>query len=388
MNYNMIALNDDLEGGRKVVEVEIQSDIISFTLNEKEFSWPISDLEFQIGGASKGLIYIKNSNFSSIILYTRDKKILKNEFVVQHPNILKSSKKISGFYNQRKVFYSSLLLFLIALPIVFYAFRSSIIKSIANRVPVEWEIKAGNKLFETLKNQYDIIEDSSLSARFDTMFIPLVNAAGTPDIDYQFYLCSDPSLNAFALPGGHIVINLGTINKIERIEELYGVIGHEIAHVTQRHHLRGVISNLSTFLIFQGLLGDEAGLIGAIGESAGRLESLFYSRSFERESDEIGFNYMKEAHIDPKGMVEFFERIKREYEIDENLLVQEDEMVKDSTQFESTSLDKIKSFVSTHPNIDERIEYLNKRICDEMVSFESKDFELDKFQKYIQQKIK
>ena len=137
------------------------------------------------------------------------------------------------------------------------------------------------------------------------------------EIDYKFYVCTDPSLNAFALPGGHIVINYGTIMKIERIEELYGVIGHELGHVTQRHHIRGLIGNLGTFLIFQGFLGDEAGLLGTIGESAGHLESLFYSRQFERESDEVGFSYLTEAGIDPHGMVEFFERIKKEYEPEE-----------------------------------------------------------------------
>lgn len=377
--YNVIALSNEFKNGRKSVDIELSSSRLIIKLEDREVSWLINSLEIEKGGAGDSLIYIKSSSDSNITLYTRDKAILGDEFLAQNTGIKASSKKLKQQFANRKIIYTFIVLFILAIPVSFFAFRSEVVHVISNEVPIKWEVKAGDKLFETLKKQYDVVEDSVISEKLDSIFKPLIAAVNTPEIDYKFYVCTDPSLNAFALPGGHIVINYGTIMKIERIEELYGVIGHELGHVTQRHHIRGLIGNLGTFLIFQGFLGDEAGLLGTIGESAGHLESLFYSRQFERESDEVGFSYLTEAGIDPHGMVEFFERIKKEYEPEEEKKEEEDET--------SETVEALSSFVSTHPGVEERIEYLNNRIIDEEIDIPEKDFDLVKFQKFIQLKL-
>ena len=386
MVYNVIALSKEFKDGRKSVDIEITSSALVITINEREVRWMIDSLEIEKGGAGNSLIYIKNPIDSEITLYTRDKAILKDENLSQNESLKKSSKKLSQEFSNQKIFYSFLVLIILAIPVSFFVFRSSIVHGVADNVPVEWEVEAGDKLFSTLKKQYDVVEDSVISAKLDSIFAPLVAVVNTPEIDYKFYLCSDPSLNAFALPGGHIVINYGTIMKIERIEELYGVIGHELGHVTQRHHIRGLIGNLGTLLIFQGFLGDEAGLLGALGESAGELSSLFYSREFERESDEVGFTYLTEAGIDPKGMVEFFQRIEKEYEID-LLDDKENEEEEEEDEEDSETIDALKNFVSTHPGVEERIEYLNNRIINESINIPEKEFDLAKFQKFIQLKL-
>ena len=381
MLYNLIALSKEFKDGRKSVDVEITGSLLIIKLDNREVKWAIDSLEIERGGAGDALIYIKSSINPEIVLYTREKTILKDENLSQNESLKKSSKQLKQQFLNQKIIYTFVIIIILAIPISFFAFRSNIVHIIAEEVPVKWEIEAGDKLFETLKKQYDVVEDSVISSKLDSIFSPLIAAVNTPEIDYKFYLCSDPSLNAFALPGGHIVINYGTIMKVERIEELYGVIGHELGHVSQRHHIRGLIGNLGTFLIFQGFLGDEAGLIGAIGESAGKLSSLFYSRAFERESDEVGFTYLTKAGIDPKGMVEFFQRIERESEIS---LEEEEE---EEEEENSETIDALKNFVSTHPGINERIDYLNNRIINESINIPEKDFDLEKFQKFIQLKL-
>jgi predicted Zn-dependent protease len=377
MMYNVIALSKEFKNGRKSVDIELSSSRLIIKLEDREVSWLINSLEIEKGGAGDTLIYIKSSSDSNITLYTRDKAILEDEFLAQNDAIKSSSKKLKQQFANRKIIYTLIVLVILAIPVSFFSFRSELVHVISGEVPIEWEVKAGDKLFETLKKQYDVVEDSLISEKLDSIFKPLIAAVNTPEINYKFYVCSDPSLNAFALPGGHIVINYGTIMKIERIEELYGVIGHEIGHVTNRHHIRGLIGNVGTFLIFQGFLGDEAGLLGAIGESAGHLESLFYSRQFERESDEVGFTYLTEAGIDPHGMIEFFERIKKASDPEDELKSIEDD----------ETLETLSSFVSTHPGVEERIEYLNNRIIDEAINLPEKDFDLAKFQKFIQLKL-
>ncbi len=388
MRHDVIALSEKFVGGRKSVPIEITPGGIHIIVDDTTISWPLSLVSLEKGGAGGDLIYIKNDSDPSLVLYTRDKNILKNEYLQLNSSTSEGSKSLRRKFAARKGVYSILLLLLIAIPLSFFVFRTTIVKKVASAVPVKWEVEAGDKLFEELKDNYNIVEDSVISIKFDSIFKPLVEAVNTPEIDYKFYLCSDPTLNAFALPGGHIVINYGTLMKIDRLEELYGVIGHELGHVALRHHLRGIISNLSTFLIFQGMLGDEAGLVGVIGESAGHLESLFYSRQFEKESDVAGYEYLVKANIDPTGMVEFFERIEREHEEREEEEKQRD--IKNGDYDESDTLStyhKLESFMSTHPGVRERIDYLNVRIQNEGVQIESKDFDLKKFQNFIQEKL-
>lgn len=385
MEFEFIAISEQIEGGRTAVKAFLDAKCVSFELNGESCEWSLDDCEIEVGGAAKGLIYLKNEGQKEVVLYTRDKSFLKHSHLRNHQGLKSKAKHHHRFYQKRMAVYVSVVLGLLLLPILFYMFKTPIIKKVAQTVPVSWEKEAGDQLFKTLKGQYQIIDDKEISAQLEEVFTPLLEVVPDSEVKFKFYLCADPSLNAFALPGGHVVINSGTIDKLSSIEELYGVIGHEMAHVTERHHIRGIIGNLSTFLIFRGFLGDEAGIIGAIGESAGSLESLFYSRNFERESDEVGLNYLVAAKIDPQGMVSFFEKIKKEYEQDQSKV--KEAIGADTTGVATETLEHLEDFASTHPGVEERIQYLKKRIAKENIHFKQQDFDLAAFKSLIQSKI-
>lgn len=374
MRYQAIALNDDLPGGRLAVEIDTTYTSVEFVLNDQKLSWEIQNLLIEQGGSGDQLIYIKNKTNPSITLYTRDKSVLKDEFLNRLISYNLSAKKIKGNFNKARLTISIIVLIIVGIPLSFFVFRSFFVKKIANNIPVSWEVEAGDKLFGALKTEYNIVDDEEISAKFDSLFTPLTEVAKYDSVQFKFYLCNDPSLNAFALPGGHVVINSGTIQKIERIEELYGVLGHELAHVTERHHIRGLIGNLGTFLIFQGAFGNEAGILGSLGESAGSLSSLFYSREFERESDSKGYEYLKSAQIDPHGMIEFFERIQKEQE----------ELLGDTG---TEAMESLNSFVSTHPGTIERIESLQQKLDKDDIEYSKVDFDVQKLKKFINQKL-
>ena len=214
MVYNLIALSKEFKDGRKSVDVEITGSLLVIKMDDREVRWTIDSLNIEKGGAGNSLIYIKSSIDSEIVLYTRDKSILKDENLSRNESLKKSNKQLKQQFFNQKFFYAFIVLIILSIPFSFFAFRGYIVHGIAKKVPVKWEVEAGDKLFETLKKQYDIKEDSAISAKLDSIFSPLVAVVNTPEIDYKFYLCSDPSLNAFALPGGHIVINYGTIMKV------------------------------------------------------------------------------------------------------------------------------------------------------------------------------
>ena len=126
-----------------------------------------------------------------------------------------------------------------------------------------------------------------------------------PAESLEFHLVDKPDINAFAAPGGIVVVYAGLIDKSASAEELAGVLAHEIAHVELRHSLRQIVKSAGLRIILTGLSGDYAPL----GGWAAQLGELKFSRDAERAADARGLERLEEARIDPLGMLRFFEAL-------------------------------------------------------------------------------
>ncbi|MDN5843103.1 MAG: M48 family metalloprotease [Alcaligenaceae bacterium] len=130
----------------------------------------------------------------------------------------------------------------------------------------------------------------------------------------------DPSINAFALPGGYIGINSGLIVASDSESELAAVMAHEIGHVMQRHIARGitqqaqgtgimVASMVGALLAALAGQGNLAMGVATFGQAAAIDQQLGFSRSAEQEADRAGFQMMRKAGYDVRGMVAMFQRL-------------------------------------------------------------------------------
>lgn len=130
----------------------------------------------------------------------------------------------------------------------------------------------------------------------------------------------DPQINAFALPGGYIGVNSGLLVSAQTESELASVVAHEIGHVVQRHIARGMTQrsqsgNVVIAALAAALLaalsgsGDLAMGVAAFGQAAAVDQQLGFSRQAEQEADRAGFEMMRKAGFDPRGMVHMFERL-------------------------------------------------------------------------------
>jgi predicted Zn-dependent protease len=216
----------------------------------------------------------------------------------------------------------------------------------ANVVPFSWEKKLGEAVFFTVQTQTPIVSDEGLTQELSRFVAPLKQVAGEKSDDLTFYIATSENLNAFALPGGKIILNSGTILNAARPEELYGVLAHEISHVTLRHTTRQMISVFGVYMAVDLILGNIIGTVAAVGQGASYLLQQGFSRDQEREADQQGLAYLLEAGIDPRGIIEFFNRIEREKAAHETL----------------SEIDKNLSFLSTHPTSRERISDLSRQI--------------------------
>jgi predicted Zn-dependent protease len=124
---------------------------------------------------------------------------------------------------------------------------------------------------------------------------------------YQWLVADSPEVNAFALPGGHVVVYTGLLKAADSPEEVAGVLAHEVQHVERRHALRNLIHALGWHAVFALFLGDASGSVWA--DAADRLINLGYSRDLEREADMGGLRLLRQAGIAPDGMPSFFEKL-------------------------------------------------------------------------------
>ena len=124
---------------------------------------------------------------------------------------------------------------------------------------------------------------------------------------YEWYVKDHDSVNAFALPGGRVIVHSGLIAQTESAEELAGVLAHEVQHVELRHSLRQMIHTTGWAAVLTVVLGDVSAITGVLAHQLGNLQ---YSRTLESEADRAGLHAMARAGIASTGMRDFFARMR------------------------------------------------------------------------------
>lgn len=180
------------------------------------------------------------------------------------------------------------------------------------------EEKLGRQFMRKARSSMDFIDDPELTQYISDLGHRLAAHSDEPDDDFHFYLIDDSALNAFAVPGGYVVVNTGLIMATESEAELAAVLSHEIAHITQHHLSRMVEDTKGQGLKMMGalvaaiLLGGQAAPAALVAANADAISNqLKYTRGFEREADDRGIHTMAEAGYDPRAMAKFFEVLER-----------------------------------------------------------------------------
>ncbi len=345
-NYPAILIHPKISAGRCSGNLHLNSVGVIFKSEEMNYEISYRDLSIYAGGAGNRFVFFKDKGQEDISFYTAEKSVLKNVFIHSNPNfsrdISHSKKKLNKLLVGSLVVMAFILLLIGGL----YLSKDRMVKELASQVPIEWEKKVGDKLFSTMFLQYDFIKNDSLKKEFLTVASPLLHQVEKQGYKIELYFVKDPTINAFALPGGKVVVQTGLIENAKSWEEVMGVLGHELAHVTQRHHVRGIIDNIGIFTILSATIGDMSALAGTFANMGADLASLSNSRSFENEADKTGWDYLVNARIKPSGLITFFQTIKK---------VNETEL--ESTVKESIDL----SFLSTHPDMQNRIHNLKQK---------------------------
>jgi predicted Zn-dependent protease len=183
------------------------------------------------------------------------------------------------------------------------------------------ERQIGESIMREYRRDPDFVGDAEITAYINTVGRRLVAASVEAGREFEFFVVRDPSINAFAMPGGFVGVHTGLIVAAQSEAELAGVLAHEVSHVTQRHIARQVDKGQK--MQWAAIAGMIAGILAArsnpqaaqaaiVGSQAGMIQAqLNYSRDFEREADRVGFTLMEAAGFDPAGMPAFFDRLQK-----------------------------------------------------------------------------
>ena len=221
------------------------------------------------------------------------------------------------------------LLFFIAFLIIAYLFFVPwIASSLAGRFPMSYEKSIGDQTFNAMKADFVVDEKKTvyINEFFTQMKIP-------SNYDVQIVVVKGDLVNAFALPGGRIVVYEKLISKLNSYPELAALLAHEFTHVENRHTIKTLFRQLGSKVFLSLIIGDATAVGGVVINNADDLKSLSYSRALEKEADENGARLLADRKIDCDGFVRLFQVLKKE-----------------------TNEAEPSEWISSHPNLDNRIE--------------------------------
>jgi beta-barrel assembly-enhancing protease len=210
----------------------------------------------------------------------------------------------------RTLGWAALVIFLLLpllLILIFVWQADRIARAAASRVSVEQEVALGEQAFAAMSGTLTLEDGGPAYDAVQTLGKRLTQDS---QYRYRFHVVDDAAINAFAIPGGIIVVHTGLIAATRRPEELAGVLAHEVQHVEQRHSLHALIKDLGLRGLWLMLSGDIGS--GLVGQAAFELTSLRFSRAAESEADAKGFDELLKARIDPSGMGDFFTTMAKE----------------------------------------------------------------------------
>lgn len=207
-------------------------------------------------------------------------------------------------------------------------------------VSTQQEVQLGRDYSSQINAQLPIVQDPEINRYISVLGDSIAKLSDDRSLDWHFYVVNSKEVNAFAVPGGFIYVNRGLIERAANLSQLAGVLGHEIAHVTERHSIEAMqksqTANVGVTLacVLLKACGDPVSQT-AINVAGGAYFAR-HSRQAETESDEKAVRYVMRAGIHPKGIPEMFRTL-----LDER----------------QRRPEGVESWFSTHPLEEDRIQH-------------------------------
>ena len=213
-------------------------------------------------------------------------------------------------------------------------------------ISTQQEVQMGTEYAQQINSQLPIVKDPEVQRYINVLGDSIAKLADDRSLDWQFFVVNANEVNAFAVPGGYIYVNRGLIERTQRMDQLAGVLGHEIGHVTRRHSVQqmekaqGANVGVTLACVLTSVCNNQAA--GALINVGGSALFAKFSRDDEAEADAEGVKNVVRAGIDPRGIPEMFKIL-----LDER----------------NRSPGSVESWFATHPLEEDRIQASQAQIA-------------------------
>jgi len=192
--------------------------------------------------------------------------------------------------------------------------------SAGSLISPQQEYRIGQAYFWRIQKSVDLVDDTEINSYLSKLGQRLVMYSTSPSLTFRFFMVANPSVNAFAAPGGFIGVNSGLLLTSQREDELASVLAHEISHVTQRHLIRSFEKNnqaslprtaamVGAFLL--AAADPQAGIAAmTVLQASGVQARIDHTRAHEAEADNLGMLNLVKSGFDAQAMPTFFERLQ------------------------------------------------------------------------------
>jgi Zn-dependent protease with chaperone function len=275
---------------------------------------PFSSLTVSAGGLDHDQLVVKwGAEPATRTLYLKDPVLIRAFREAAPPELIHhfeaAAAKVRQARTHRRRTWGIVVGSLGAVALFLWLGSDWLVELAVSRIPVEWEQKLGESAYRDFLAQQDVLKEGPAVAAVNEMTQRLTSQVTNNPYKFEITVVKSDVVNAFALPGGYIVVFTGLMKKAESGEEVAGVLSHEVNHVLQRHGLDRMVKSLGLMAVVTILVGDPQGLAGLMKQIGLELVTLKFGRAQETEADLTGLQLLQRAKIDPAGMIRFFERL-------------------------------------------------------------------------------
>ena len=299
---------DGQSASRYDARVRITSEGLSVGYNDNPgLEWQYKDIRQNEEVYSTSETHLINLNYPN------------QKLIVLEPHFLSVVKKFFPsikFYEPprlisiRRMAILGLVLLLILLPVFYFILIPSFSEIVAKRIPVSFEKELSAPYLSMLVPEESLCNNSESYKKIENIFSSLTATIPESKYEFKLFIVKSDIMNAFALPGGYVVIYSELLENTDRPEQLAGVMAHEIQHITKRHGTEALVKDYSLGFLISAITNDTQTMQTTLG-LAKFIGLMKYSRESETEADVEGMKMLKNAKVDPKGMVEFFEILNK-----------------------------------------------------------------------------
>jgi Zn-dependent protease with chaperone function len=304
------AFQGDDDSSALMGEISVSMYSVKFETEGLTLNFPTQGLEFDLDQSGERVL-MSHENYPGWKVYSIDPAIL------QHPSLQRHDlkEKLAALHQQHTgpsrhtiIVYSALVGIVLGF-FCLWAFSNAILGAIASAMPAEWEQQIGDASFAQLSSVVTMSKEAALTNRLFLVTERLKKGFPENPPKFEYYVGDDPMVNAFALPGGKVVVMRGLLEEATP-DEMAGVLAHEVSHVIQKHGMRQLAQLVGPMLIVEYLF-NQSGAVAALVAMSAMFSTLEYSRANETEADNKAWDIMVKANIDPRSLTTFFRKLRK-----------------------------------------------------------------------------